>query len=94
MKCSSQKLHYFSQKSSESAKEEVPGANYFKKILDFRKNHYKSGQLFMEFIKGGCLEVQGCIGMYILMVPSFSTKFIKNNHQNLPIFKDKALHAV
>ena len=27
-------LHEFSQKSSESAKEEVPGANYFNPILD------------------------------------------------------------
>ena len=44
-------LHEFSQKNSESAKQEVPGANYFKKILDFWKNHHKSGQLFMEFIK-------------------------------------------
>ena len=52
-------LHESSQKSSESAKDEVPGANYFKKILDFWKNHYKSGQLFMEFIKGGCLDVIG-----------------------------------
>ena len=45
-------LHEFLQKS-ESAKQEIPGANYFKKISDFWKNHYKSGQLFMEFIKGG-----------------------------------------
>ena len=52
-------LHEFSQKSSESAKEEVSGANYFKKILDFWKNHCKSGQLFMELIKGGCLDVIG-----------------------------------
>ena len=32
----------FSPKSSELAKEEVPGASYFKKILDFWMNHYKS----------------------------------------------------
>ena len=77
-------LHEFSQKSSELAKEGVPGANYFKKVLDFWKNHYKSGKLFMQFIKGGRLDVQGWIGMYILMMLSFSTKFIKNSHQNLP----------
>ena len=52
-------LHELSQKSSESAKEEVRGDNYFKKILDFWKNHCKSGQLFMEFIKGGCLNIIG-----------------------------------
>ena len=46
-------LHESSQKSSESAKEEVPGANYFKKILDFWKNHYKSGQF------GTMLALQG-----------------------------------
>ena len=34
-------LHEFSQKSSELANQEVPGANYCKKILDFWKNHYK-----------------------------------------------------
>ena len=55
-------LHEFSQKSSELAKEGVPGANYFKKILNLWKNHNKSGQLFMQFIKGGCLDVQGWIG--------------------------------
>ena len=78
-------LREFSQKSSELAKAEDPGASYFKKILDFWMNHYKSGQLFMQFIKGACLDVQWWIGMYILMVLSFSTKFIKNSHQNLPI---------
>ena len=36
----------------------------------------------MEFIKGGCLDVQGWIGIYILMVPSISMKFIKNRDQN------------
>ena len=51
-------LHEFSQESSESAKEEVPGDNYFKKILNCWKNH-KSGQLFMEFVKGGFLDVTG-----------------------------------
>ena len=69
-------LHEFSQKSSELAKEEVPGASNFKKILDFWMNHYEPGQSFMQFIKVGCLDVQGWIGMYILMVLSFATKFI------------------
>ena len=44
-------LHEFSQKSSELAKEEVPDASYFKQILDFWMNHYKSRQLFMHFYK-------------------------------------------
>ena len=78
-------LHEFSQKSSELAKKEVIGASYFKKILDFWMNHYKSGQLFIPFIKGVCLDVQGWICMYILMVLPFSMKLIKNSHQNLPI---------
>ena len=50
-------LHEISQKSSELAREEVPGASYFKKILDFWMNRYKSRQLSMQFIKGGCLDV-------------------------------------
>ena len=77
-------LHEFSQnsKSSELPKEEVPGASYVKKILDFWINQ---GSFLCIFIKGGCLDVQGWISMYILMVLSFSTKFIKNSHQNLPI---------
>ena len=36
-------------------------------------------------------------GTYTLVVPSLSTKFIKNSHQNLPvqpIFRDRACHAV
>ena len=80
-------LHESAQKNSELAKEEVPGASYFKKILYFWMNHYKSGQLYKVgiFIKGGFLDVQGWIGMYIVMVLYFSTKFIKNSHQNLPI---------
>ena len=28
---------------------------------------------------------QGRTGMYTLVVPSLSTKFIKNSHQNLPV---------
>ena len=28
---------------------------------------------------------QGSTGMYTLVVPSLSTKFIKNSHQNLPV---------
>ena len=28
---------------------------------------------------------QGWTGMYTLVVPSLSTKFIKNSHQNLPV---------
>ena len=31
------------------------------------------------------LEYQGWTGMYTLVVPSLSTKFIKNSHQNLPV---------
>ena len=30
-------------------------------------------------------KAQGWTGMYILVVPSLSTKFIKNSHQNLPV---------
>ena len=50
-------LHEFSQnsKSCELAKEEVPGASYFNKMLDFWMNHYKSGQLFVHFCKGWML---------------------------------------
>ena len=33
-------------------------------------------------VQGDC---QGWTGMYTLVVPSLSTKFIKNSHQNLPV---------
>ena len=50
-------LHEHSKKNSESAKESVPGSNYFKKILKFWDIHYKRGELFMEYQKASCLEV-------------------------------------
>ena len=31
------------------------------------------------------LKMQGWTGMYTLVVPSLSAKFIKNSHQNLPV---------
>ena len=31
------------------------------------------------------VENQGWRGMYTLVVPSLSTKFIKNSHKNLPV---------
>ena len=31
------------------------------------------------------LRIQEWTGMYTLVVPSLSTKFIKNSHQNLPV---------
>ena len=38
-------------------------------------------------------DFQGCTSMYVIVVLSLSTKFIKNGYQNLPvqpIFRDKA----
>ena len=52
--------------------------------------------LLCKEVKLNCF-FKGWKGMYILVVPSLSTKFIENSHQNLPvlpIFRDKAWHAV
>ena len=73
------------KKTTKAMKKKVKVILHWKKNGRKWKNLYKSGQLFMEFIKGGCFDVQGWIGMYILMVPSLSTKFINNSHQNLSV---------
>ena len=57
-----EKQFFFNQKylaqyystSSPSAKKDIPGANYFDKILRSFEAHYKVGELFMEYVKFGC----------------------------------------
>lgn len=49
--------HYLMQyqaATSEGSKMKVPGSSYFKKIDQFIANHYKIGELFMEFLKFRC----------------------------------------
>ena len=55
-------------------------AKHFEKIkrLTFKADKCKS-----LYINHG--KEQGWTGMYTLVVPSLSTKFIKNSHQNLPV---------
>ena len=53
----------------------------------FKKKYEKYTKILNQ------LRFQGWTGMYTLVVPSLSTTFIKNSHQNLPvwpIFGDKA----
>ena len=47
-------LMQYNSASNPSAKKDIPGANYFDKILRFFEAHYKVGELFMEYVKFGC----------------------------------------
>ena len=46
-------------------------------------SHYGDGSYSKKL--DGHQAFQGWTGMYTLVVPSLSTKFIKNSHQNLPV---------
>ena len=46
-------VQYYST-SSPSARKDIPGANYFDKILRLFEAHFKVGELFMECVKFGC----------------------------------------
>ena len=47
------------QKATGGAQKETPGYFYIKKILKFIKEHYRVGELYMEFLKDGCKENNG-----------------------------------
>ena len=40
--------------TSEASKKKVPGSSYFAKIDHFITTHYKTGELFVEFLKFRC----------------------------------------
>ena len=50
---------FFHTTSTPVAKNGVPGAVYFEKIMKFFSDHYKVGELFTEFVRTGC-EDEGC----------------------------------
>ena len=52
-------LQKFHRSTSETAKEAVPGAAYIKKVKTFYEMHYSRGELFMEFIRDGCVDSTG-----------------------------------
>ena len=45
-------LREYSKKNSESAKENVPGSSYFKKIITFWDIHHKKGRIIHGTSKG------------------------------------------
>ena len=47
------------QKTTGSTQKETPGYFYIMKILKFIKEHYRVGELYMEFLKDGCKENNG-----------------------------------
>jgi hypothetical protein len=44
----------FQNSASQEKRKEVPGSGYMEKILKFQQQHYRTGELFMEYIKYGC----------------------------------------
>ncbi len=57
-------LHKFHIFTSETTKEAVPGSAYIKKITTFYEEHYKRGELFMEFTRDGCFDSTGKLRKY------------------------------
>ena len=49
-------IHEYAKISSASRKQSVPGSTYIGKILSFIESHFKIGELYMEYLKTGCLE--------------------------------------
>ena len=47
-------LLLFHSATTPKAKDSVPGSAYFSKIMRFYEDHYRSGELFMEFLKFDC----------------------------------------
>jgi len=45
--------------ASEPKCKDLPGHAYFKKIWDFYNAHYNTGELFMEYLKKGCINKDG-----------------------------------
>lgn len=43
------------------ANKKNPGDAYIQKVMDFIHDHYKVGELFMKFVKHGCVESTGVV---------------------------------
>ena len=52
-----------------SAKQNVPGSGYIKKIYDFMESHYEYGDLYMEYLKGTCAANTGILCQYCSATP-------------------------
>lgn len=50
--------------SSVNMKNTVPGAGYIRKTLEFFDTHFQVGELYMEYIKGGCVKTLGKLCSY------------------------------
>ena len=49
---------YFST-SSVAVKKSVPGYNYIQKIEQYYQDHFETGKLYMEFLRGDCRVLAG-----------------------------------
>ena len=79
------RLLFMPDRFYESNTENTPECVYTKSCTEFREHSLQS---FSDFVKIGVSLhqiLQGWTGMYTLVVPSLSTKFIKSSHQNLPV---------
>lgn len=52
------------QNAGTQAKASVPGAAYITKILEFQETHYIRGELYVEFLKQSCKNVNGTLCSY------------------------------
>jgi hypothetical protein len=52
-------LTEFQHAATQEKKKAVPGSGYMEKILSFQEMHYRTGELFMEYLKYGCSSDNG-----------------------------------
>ena len=44
-------------KAGKARKRDLPGSNYFPNIKTFLENHFQMGELYLEYVKGGRVNV-------------------------------------
>jgi len=47
--------------ANEASKSKVPGSGYIEKINKFQEEHYRVGELFMDYVKKGCEAEDGSL---------------------------------
>ena len=60
--------------AAETKQKDLPGHVYFQKIETFLKKHIQIGELYLEFLKGGCKQTGGKLYGFCTKYPSFHKK--------------------
>ena len=81
-------LLQFHSATTPKAKDSVPGSAYFSKIMRFYEDHYRSGELFMEFLKFDCHDTSMKLDFYRLYKTGFCTSSYVDILRNTQIRKD------